>query len=166
MIAQGETLGAGGYPHFFVEPFPFDYINPPLLLAPSLPDRGCVVGANDYSPLRGPGLGHFRKSCPRRTPDWALLEKVTRDAPQIGFNSKVGFKKESGFAPPAYGLCQSAGESKNIWGRGSMINDQLLMITPRAALPLGRMIIRCPGFRPGLSSGAPTGRPIPTCPDP
>ena len=41
----------------------------------------------------------------------------------------IGFKKESGFAPPACGLCQSAGESKNIRGRESMINGQLLMIT-------------------------------------
>ena len=112
-IAQGETLGvretpgrwmigrnpwAGGNPHLFVEPFPFDYIKPPLLLAPNLPDRECVVGANDYSPETHPGLGHFRKSCPRRTPDWVTFgksnprrtpdwvtfAKATRDAPRIG----------------------------------------------------------------------------------
>ena len=42
MIARGETLGAGGHPYLFVEPFPFDYINPPLLLAPSPPLTGDV----------------------------------------------------------------------------------------------------------------------------
>ena len=39
-----------------------------------------------------------------------------------------------------------------------MINDQLSMITPHTPLPLGRMIIRYPGFRPGLSSTGPTAR--------
>ena len=41
-----------------------------------------------------------------------------------------------------------------------MINDQLSMITPPdgRGYGLGRMIIRYPGFRPGLSSTGPTAR--------
>jgi len=34
-------------------------------------------------------------------------------------------------------LAVSGGESKNIWGRESMVNDQLSMITPCAALRWG-----------------------------
>ena len=86
-------------------------------------DAPRIGSLSPKQPKMHPGLGHFRQSCPRRTPDRVTFVKVAQDAPRIGFNSKVGFKKESGFAPPACGLCQSEGESKNIRGRGSMIND-------------------------------------------